>query len=147
MPRLVLVTLGALIGVMFGAVPGESQGSGQVRAEIQKFCNARNGVYLENATIYSCRWDDGGGHAVTCIADRHCIQDQASGGARATTLTDSFAATANTPVRKAPAAGATERNALDRSEDTPFETGVTQPALDRSEDAPFYPTESVRPAR
>ena len=146
MPK--LATAALALGAVAAAAYAESQPTSQARTEVQRFCDAKHGVYLENGTLYACRWSTSERHALTCIADGHCIQDNASSGPRTTSLADSVAGISRVPGGSPPNAAANNANALDRSEDTPFELRITPgAALDRSEDAPFYPSESVRPTR
>ena len=146
MSRLATAVLVLSLGAVAGAASAQNQAVSQARAEIQRFCDTKHGVYLENGTIYACRWSDSDRHALTCIADGHCIQDSATSGPRTTSLADGVLGRA--PGSKPADAAANRANALDRSEDAPFESRITPgAALDRSEDAPFYPGESVRPAR
>jgi hypothetical protein len=143
MSKLATAVMALSLATAAGTAFAQSQAVSQARAEIQRFCDAKRGVYLENGTMYSCRWSDIERHALTCVADGHCIQDSASGGPKTVNLVDSVAAPGGKPPD-----GPNITSALDRSEDTPFESRMLPgAALDRSEDAPFYPGGSVRPAR
>jgi hypothetical protein len=145
MSKLATAVLALSLGAVASAACAQGQAASHARAEIQKFCDTKNGVYLENGTIYACRWSDSDRHALTCIADGHCIQDSASSGPKTTSLADGVSGVSRTPGSKPAEATA---SALDRSEDTPFESRMLPgAALDRSEDTPFYPGESVRPTR
>ena len=148
MSRLATVVLALSLGAVAGAACAQSQAVGQARAEIQKFCDTKHGIYLENGSIYACRWADSDRHALTCIADGHCIQDSASSGPRTTSLAEGVSGISRAPGGKPADAVANGANALDRSEDGPFESRLTPgAALDRSEDTPFYPGESIKPTR
>jgi|SRR5215468_10178074 len=148
MSKLATGVLALGLGAVAGAACAQSQVGSQARAEIQRFCDTKHGIYLENGTIYACRWSDSDRHALTCIADGHCIQDSASSGPKTTSLADGVSGVSKAPGGKPADAVENSTNPLDRSEDGPFESRMAPgAALDRSEDAPFYPGGSISPRR